>query len=478
MNNITLVNITIAKNFDERVVYKHNTVGIFLLIASLEKAGYNVSFSEFCLDHKKTLKEEIDSFINTIDTAPHIIGIGCHLVHLPFVVRVSEELKKRFPEKMMLLGGIGPSGVAEQLVRKFEFIDVVAVGEAEDTIVEVVASGSAGLKDIKGIVYRQNGEVYVNERRPHITDLDRIPKPAYHIIDFSKQYQIASVLTQRGCPFGCHFCSLSHFDGSKVRFNSIENVVEEMIMLDREYGMKHMFFVDPTFTVNKQRTLDLCRRIKMENLSIKWFCMTRAECMDEELLEALSTSGCETIFYGLDTGSNRVLEKIKRGDNVEKWLEIIKKSTDYIDIVETGLMWGFPFETLDDFKDTLDIRRYLEEDLKCGVQLRWLEPYPVTKLYEQYKGELFLPLEHSCTFQPDTVKKLINKSKEFYKTGSDVARIPTDVTSLRFVIAACHTADMCRDLIQDGPDIFCDYYRYKTPDLEKKLELAGEFSIY
>ncbi len=478
MNDITLINLAIAQEFGKKVLYKHNSVGIFLLIASLERAGFKVSFSEYCIGCKSMLTEEIDQLIFSVDTTPSIIGIGCHLVHLPFAVAVAEELKKRFPEKKIILGGIGPSGVAKELLEEFSFIDAVVVGEAEETIVEVVKNKARGFAGVKGLLYRDNGRVQINAPRPHIEDLSKIPLPAYHVVDFKSQYEIPTVITSRGCPFACQFCSLTKFDGRSVRYDSIDNVIKGLKLLKDKYNPKYLFFVDPTFTVNKKRTLALCRRIEKENLKMKWFCMTRAECMDEQLMEQMARSGCETIFYGLDTGSDDVLKKIKRGFTVSQVLGVIKKSINYFNIVETGLMWGFPFETLNDFKETLKVRDKLENRFGCGVQLRWLEPYPATVLYRDYKHKLFLPKKYSAIFQPKAIQSAISKGKDFYNSEQDVSRIPPDVTSIRFVVAASRIADLCRDTIENNPHIFTDYYRYETPDLDEKLKLARKYSIY
>lgn len=477
MNDITLVNIAISKNFNDKVVYMHNSVGIFLLIAVLEKAGYKAGFHEYCMDYKGDLAGEVENFISSIDTAPPFIGIGCHSVHLPFVVKAVEGLKKRFPQKTVVLGGAGPSGIAKELLEKFPEIDAVVVGEGEDAIVEVVKNGPKGFSAVKGLVYRGNGAVRVNPARPHIDDLEKLPLPAYHAVNFREQYKVATVITARGCPFQCGFCSLTDFDGRRVRFNSIENVITELRLLSQKYGLKDLFFVDPTFTANKKRTLELCRAIREADLGISWFCMTRTECVDEELLEAMGKSGCKTVFYGLDTGSETVLKRIKKGSGLEEALAVIEKSVKNIPIVEVGLIWGFPFETLEDFKKTLEVRTRLEK-AGCTAQLRWLEPYPSTAIINEFGKDLFLPKEQSLMFQPEKLAELVRAGKSFYQGDDDTCRIPADVTSLRFVIAAGHVAATCGDIIEQNPGIFSDYYRYKTPDLDEKLRLASRYGLY
>jgi radical SAM superfamily enzyme YgiQ (UPF0313 family) len=478
MAHITAVNITIAKTFNDKVVYQHNSVGIFSLIATLEKAGYKASFHEYCLESEYGLSAEIEDFISTVDMDPPIIGIGCHSVHLPFVVKVSQAIKKRFPKKVVVLGGAGPSGVAKEILETFDCIDAVVVGEGEETLVEIVKNGLKGLPEIKGLVYRKAGKVHVNPARPHITDLDKLPPPAYDIVNFKERYQVATVITSRGCPYRCGFCSLTDFDGEKVRYNSIDNVISELKVLSHKYGFKNLFFVDPTFTVNKKRTIELCRRIRLEKLDLSWFCMTRTECVDEELLAEMGKSGCKTVFYGVDTGSEAVLKKIKNGFGLKEVLSVIEKSKRYIDIVEVGLMWGFPFEALDDFKETLKLREHLEKNIGCTVQLRWLEPYPATEIFRRYKKDLFMPEKHSLMFQPEKLEKLLSAGKSYYRNTGDTCRIPADVTSVRFIIAASHIANTCRDIIVKNPYIFSDYYRYKTPALEEKFKLASRYSLY
>jgi radical SAM superfamily enzyme YgiQ (UPF0313 family) len=478
-SHINLINISIAKNFEQKVVYERNAVGVFLLISVLEKAGFNVNFKEYFLDHSCSYEEEVQRFTDLIDTSAPFISIGCHSIHLPFVVMAARDLKKRFPDKKIILGGIGPSGVARELLEKFSFIDGIIVGEAEQTIVEMVKKGTNGFNGIKGLVYRNKEKVLDNGLREPIADLDSLPLPAYHAMDFH-QYEIPTIITSRGCPHGCPFCSLGSFWKREVRYRSIDNVIEELRLLVEKYGVKYVFFADPTFVTDRSRIIEFCQRLKEEDLQLKWECLVRVDCMDEELMRQMRDSGCEAVFYGLETGADARLKKVKKGITIKQSLEVIRASVKHFKTVEVSLMWGFPFETLDDFKQTLKIREYLELKLHCQVQLRWLEPYPATDFYRKYKNELFLPEKYSLIFNPKAVQKLIADGRDFYQYRGPVSsiQIPTDVTNVRFVIAASHMVAMCKKIIEQNPHIFCDYYRYKTPDLEKKIQLAKKYSLY
>jgi hypothetical protein len=231
--------------------------------------------------------------------------------------------------------------------------------------------------------------------------------------------------------------------------------------------------------MERDRTLELCRRLKKEKLGLKWECLVRLDRIDEEFMREMSSAGCEAVFYGLESGSEKVLKRIKNGVTLAKGLEIIRRSTEYFRTVEPGLMWGFPFETLADFKKTLEVRSYLKDELGCEVQLRWLEPYPDTALFEQYGKTLFLPEKESVIYRPEPAGRSL-KGKEFYRGRGKLNRIclPSEVTGIRTVVAAAHVANLCGPLIRSRPELFPDYYRYRTPDLKKKLALAAEFSLY
>jgi radical SAM superfamily enzyme YgiQ (UPF0313 family) len=471
--------MSIAKRFGGKVLFERNSAGMLLLIAALENAGFKADFYEHFLDHRCDFPEEIRRFMALAGDNSPFIGIGCHSVHLPFVIMAAREVKRRFPGKKIILGGGGPAPLAKELCKTFHFIDAIAVGEAEETVVEVVKKGLKSFKGIGGLVYRGKDKVYVNPPRPPLKDLDRLPLPAYHRMDF-RRYEIPTVITSRGCPYGCHFCSLSSFWGRQVRYRSVNSVIEELSLLRKKHGVKYVFFGDATFITDRNRTIRLCRRLKKEKLGLKWECLVRIDCIDEGLMREMSEAGCEAVFYGLESGSEKILRRIKSGFNFDKALTVLMKSKRYFKTVEAGLMWGFPFETLADFRKTLKAKEILRLKTGCEVQLRWLEPYPATPFYRKYNHELFLPVDSSAIYHPELIKPAVAKGENFYSGSGGMKKIciPADITSIRTVIAASHIAALCRPLIQAYPLLFCDYYRYRTPDLDKKLSLAGKAGLY
>lgn len=481
MSDITLINMSIAKQFGQKVFCKKNSAGVFSLIAALEKSGFEVTFHEHFLDHSLCLSEEINHFLSLIESSSNLIGIGCHSIHLPFVVLVVEKIKELFPEKKVILGGIGPSSVAKELMKTFNFIDAVVIGEGEHTLCELTAKKTGNFKGIKGLAYQQNGDIFTASPREPTKDLDSLPIPEYRFMDFG-QYEIPTVITARGCTFGCAFCSLSSFWEGRVRYRSIDNVMQELRLLTGKYGIRYVFFGDPTFVINRDRTIEFCHRLREENLGLKWECLVRVDLMDEELMEQMSRSGCEAVFYGIESGSDDVLARIKRGITVDTALEAIHKSAGYFKNVEVSLMWGFPFETMEDFQKTLQLLTSLKEK-HYQVHFRWLEPYPATPLYERYKKDLFCPEEISFIYQPALVEKEILKVQKFYEyelDGADLQSIRSyaNISSVRTVIAASHIVNMAKQLIKAYPNLFCDYYRYKTPNLKEKIHHAQRYSLY
>jgi len=477
MTDLTLIVLAIAKSFDGKVVYERNSVGGMLLVASLEKAGFSVAFHEHFLDHRLDFDAEAERLASLVEASSAVIGLGCHSVHLPFAAKAAERLRARFPGKKIVFGGIGPSAAAEDLLTAFAAIDAVVIGEGEATAVELMRRGGSGLDGVAGTAFRGPCGVRVNPHRAPIVDLDSIPLPAYDAVDFSA-YEIPTVFTSRGCFFGCPFCSLSSFWGKAVRYRSLDNVIAELTLLRERFGSRYVFFGDPTFVTDRARVLELCGRLRSEAPGLGWEALVRIDRMDEELMSRMAGSGCEAVFYGLESGSDRVLRRIKRGFSVDQALSTIERSLGHFKTVEVSLMWGFPYEGFEDLEATLRVRDRLES-MGCEVQLRWLEPYPGTELYRSHKDALFLPEAESMMFDAAKAGASIAGTKDFYPEGGPHGiKIAADVTNVRFIIAASHVVSMCRDLIAAHPLIFSDFHRFRTPRLPDKLRLARRYSVY
>lgn len=466
--DITLVNISTKTTFDGRSVNRLSTVGIYSLIACLESEGFKVDFREYLLDFDKSPSQEIEDGLRFLGNSSRIIGIGCHSIHLPFVVRLSQEIKRNAPNKFIILGSVGPSVVAKPLMEKIKEIDMIVVGEAEfnlPRLVKYLLTGSENLGDIEGIVFRKNGEVIVNPPTKRVENLDVLPLPVYDRLDIGR-YTQPMIMSARGCPFSCPFCSLGAYWGKIVSYRSAHMMIKELQCLQTR-GVKSVFLADPCFMLSKKKVLEFSNGIKDNKIDMEFKCYGRLDLVNEQMCKILSESNFKTMFYGLETGSDNVLQHIKRGFDVQAGLEVIKISRRYFSSVEVSLMWGFPFETLADLKKTIEVHNFLKDELGCTVQLTWLQPFANTAFFQQYKNTLFKPSGYSGMYDKNMARTQVQST--FSHCGADDYTI-----SLRSIISFSHVYSLATNLIDENPELFPDFYRYKTPDLNKKIELANK----
>jgi radical SAM superfamily enzyme YgiQ (UPF0313 family) len=287
--------------------------------------------------------------------------------------------------------------------------------------------------------------------------------PAYKYLDI-KRYPQPMAMSARGCPFGCPFCSISAYWKGKIRFRSTGVMIKELQLLE-SMGVKSVFFADPCFMFEKKRLVEFIEATKGK-LSMDFKCYGRLDLLKEDMCKLLASANFKTVFYGLESGSDAVLKEIKGGFSVKEGLDRVKQTRPYFEKVEVSLMWGFPFETLDDLKRTLEVHDHLKNDLKCVPQLTWFQPFANTRYYREYKDTLIKSAPLSAIYDRDKGRKQVLST---LKTSGDF-----DYTiSLRSVIGHSHVYSLAGDIIDENPLLFADFYRYETPDLEKKIELVN-----
>ncbi|WP_456474597.1 B12-binding domain-containing radical SAM protein [Candidatus Pyrohabitans sp.] len=429
-NDITLANLVLAPDNESFV-----PIGPLYLVSSLEEGGYNVDFRDYQLNgFKDPLTPE--SILAFLGDSSDVVGISCIFNMLPSVLMAVEELKKRHPEKKIILGGPGPTGVAEHILRHFPSVDVVVRGEGEKTIVELLDRLDRDMKNVRGICYRDGNRVRVNPPQERIKELDTLP--AYHRIKF-KEYANVGVMTSRGCPYRCSFCEVSPLWGHTNYQRSIENVMEELSLLRDKYGVESIRFCDDTFVLSRKRVLEFCSEIRKEGLDIRWACMGRVNLMDRELMGEMRRAGCRGVQYGVESGSNRVLQKINKGFTKQMAGDVILKSVEYFEHVISTFIWGFPFESMEDFYETIFFMSSLAE---AGSKIKFflLSPSPLSQLYRDYRDNLRFSEELCSELVWKGYDNFINKKK----------------------ISA---------MIRAYPEIFPDFYYIDSGNIHKKYQL-------
>jgi radical SAM superfamily enzyme YgiQ (UPF0313 family) len=309
--------------------------------------------------------------------------------------QIGKAIKDENPKIKIVIGGPHATAVPYEIINK-EFVDFVIVGEGEYSFVELISSlESENYDSIKGILYKKRGKVHYTGPRELITELDKLPLPSRHLLPMknykssearSNKQPSLSMITSRGCPFNCIFCNKNIF-GIKFRAHSPEYVIKEMEILKNEYGAKDIAIWDDNFTVNKERVYKICELMIEKKLNVSWSCEARVDCVDLDLLKAMRKAGCDYIAYGLESGSEKVLNKMRKGFNKD----IVRKTIDWTKKAKIGIrayfILGMIDETIEDMEETINFAIELEPDVASFTL--WV-PLPGTDAYKEVckNGEL------------------------------------------------------------------------------------------
>jgi len=376
-------------------------LGLGYIAAVLLRDGHDVEVLD--INAYRFDKEEVENRIRDLDF--DIVGIGGIVTIYAYVKWLTGMIKRYHPGKKVIVGGSVGSSIPRIMLEKNP-VDVVCIGEGEETIRELARAleNNGDLSKIKGIWYRGNkGEACQNEIRPPIKDLDEIPLPAWDLfpmdiylknpvgapnrnkwIDGSADNEESlsmNVFATRGCPYQCIYC-YHDFMGQGYRTRSPENIIKEIRTLYERYGVKYFHFIDDELVLNKSFIYELCRRFtalsKETGRKITWGCAGRVNLMTEDLVSSMADAGCVLIGYGIETGSLKMLELIKKNTTVEQAKDAIRLTRKYLGWADTSFMIGYPGETRSTVQETVDFCKEL--DLTPEV-IFFMTPYPGTELY-------------------------------------------------------------------------------------------------
>ncbi|KKL11611.1 hypothetical protein LCGC14_2544060, partial [marine sediment metagenome] len=353
-------------------------LGITYLASGLRDNGFEVSIID-----AQALNLSPQEVTESISKESEIIGFTSTTLVWPNTLKTMRTAKKRFPNKLIVVGGPQITAFPQDSLNH-EFIDLGIYGEGEETMLELaqVYSKGANIQDIKGTVVRKNSRVFVNQPRPLIEDLNRLPFPAidlfpYHLYRaLTVQAPFYTMIASRGCPYRCTFCSQIYF-GNRLRLRSAENVASEMEYYVKKKGAKELVMFDETFTISREFTLKLCRLIRERGLHFRWNIRTRVDTLDRKVLEALKGAGCQVIHLGIESGSNKTLKTMRKGITLKQ----IRETAREIGIETRGyFMLGYPGETTQDIKKTLKFSRNLGLD---WASFTITLPHPRTEIGEE-----------------------------------------------------------------------------------------------
>lgn len=333
------------------------------------------------------IAKKVDSF------NPRIVSFYCRCDVYHVILSVAQTIKKRHPEIVILLGGPQAEISARETLKAFPFIDYICCGEGETTIFPLISSILSGHPNLSvdGLTYiNENGVVVQNKLPNLICDNYKMGFACYQLIPHTVITNSSQAVIEvgRGCPFNCSFCSSKTFWKRSFRLRNIDDIIDEVQYIYKIYGIKSIRFEHDIFTADKKRIRAFCEKLIEKKISISWRCSSRADTVDEDTIILMQKAGLKGIFFGVETGSERMQSIIQKNLNIEKTKEIINFCVNLGVKVNASFMYGFPQETEEDFSDTLNLICDLIDMGVQRVQAHLVDFLQGTELYEQYKDQL------------------------------------------------------------------------------------------
>mgnify|MGYP001592949398 CR=1 FL=1 len=369
-------------------------LGLGYLAAVLRKEGHGVIVIDAAAHRLK--KDEI---INEIKKHKFdVLAIGGLITLFKYINSLTSDVKKLYPNIKIISGGSAASTVPSLFLKRTK-VDIGILYEAEMTIIDILKAFKDGtpLKDIPGIAFKdESGNVIVNPLRERIDNLDNLPFPAYDLFPMeiylkydlylgTKNYTNGAkwmkISRTRGCPWRCTFCARNFGNPYKIR--SADNVIAEMKMLYSNYGITYFEFQDETFTVHKRSTKEFCDRLIESGHNFKWSCLTRADMVDKELLQKMKDAGCFYINFGLESGSQRMLDAVDKKIKVERMEQAVRWVQEVNIDLAHSFMIGIPGENKETVQETIDFCKRLNLHPNFFI----CTPYPGTILWDKLKQE-------------------------------------------------------------------------------------------
>jgi len=428
---------------------------------------------------------------------PKIIGFSTWCISYPTSLKLAQTIKSLEPEVPIVFGGPQASILDRETLSQYSSIDYILRGEADNTIVDLVRNLTNGnnlkyLEKIPGLTYRipSGNKIKRNEDIGYITDMDTLPIPAYDLIPHNK---VVKLDVGRGCPYKCTFCTTSSYFSKSYRVKSASRIIREMDYCYRKNGIISFGFAHDMFTLNKKFVFDLCESLKKhyKNIGQKyiWTCSARPDCVTDELLKEMKEAGCTDIFFGIESGSDRIQKKIKKNLKLPDTYKIAETCSKLGIRIAASFMAGFPGETREDLNDT--IKAILEISARgAKPQMSLLSFLPDTPLHKTCKDKLkydgiysdfsayiyskdeqkmissnptlfssfyFLPIEATTRANLLSLSRMVNDLRDFPDTIKMIADyLKNDIKNISFFEILENQIHKFRKYKKQGyPEFFC-----------------------
>lgn len=358
-------------------------LGAAYLAAYCRERGLSVAILDNCVE----LKSPEDVALAAAALSPRLIGLTSTTTTYPAMLDIARALKKALPGTPLVAGGPHPSALPEETLSE-ETLDFVAQGEGEETLYGLARTVLRGgsLSSITGLYFRRNGKIIRTAPRPPIADLDSLPLPAYDLLPMDRYHPslsrrisrgaVGSIITARGCPHQCTFCSSGVF-GKKLRVRSPANIIKEAALLKKTYGIKELLVWDDTFTLDRERAKEIARGIKSA-AGVPWSCYSRVDDAEDGLYSELAASGCSELLFGAESASNDILRAIKKGITREQTERAVRLCREKGISSFCSVILGLPGDTRETMEETVEFFTRLNPDYAAFCVLI---PFPGTELF-------------------------------------------------------------------------------------------------
>lgn len=352
-------------------------LGISYIAGMLARASHQVWIKDYEVEkfHRDDFAREIK------ELRPDLVGLSFRSSSYNSAKRLSHLMKEIDKDIPVVLGGHHVSAFAQETLRDLS-ADFAICGEGEFAMLELIGAlqGKGNLENIAGLVYRKDADIKSNGAAKEIANLDSLSFPAWDVLSMDR-YLTASVLSTRGCPFRCIFCDKG-VSSRRVRFRSAESVLQELVLLKEKYGKNQFYFVDDYFLLNKIRTIELLNLIIKNKLRINWFCQSRVDGLDQELLRLARRSGCQRITFGVETGDEEELRYIDKKTTLRQAEQAVQLTKEAGIEARVNFMVGFPISTPKTVENSIKFAARLKADL---YRFFVVSPLPNTILWDRVK---------------------------------------------------------------------------------------------
>ena len=375
-------------NMWSKIVSCLPSLGLAYIASMLEKHGHQVMYLDCTAD--QIVVNDVANILNQYMELDYI-GITATTALIDNALKIAKDCKKKFPYAKIIMGGVHPSVLPDEVIR-YDYVDYVVRDEGEITFVELCQDKEP--KNILGLTWKKklkNGnKIYHNKDRPLIKNLDDIPPPAYHLLPMRKYYPSVgnykrlpamSIFATRGCPAKCTFCHRAF--GGVCRPRSARNIIKEIKILQLHYGIKEINFYDDTFTLFKKVIKEFCQIVRDEKIDITWSCFTRVDYVTKELLKDMKSAGCHLILFGVESANQKILTNIKKDIKLEQVKSVVRWCREIGIESRASFMFGNPGETVETMEETIQFALDLDPD---EAQFNITTVYPGTEMYEEAKS--------------------------------------------------------------------------------------------